>query len=117
MAVTLYFDHNFSGPIIRQLRRRDITLVTAWEDQAAAVPDPTLLDRATALGCPLVTGDRDLLAEAARRQRTQTSFAGVIYCHERDQVFVGPRVAELELIARAGDPADFTGLVWRLPLQ
>jgi predicted nuclease of predicted toxin-antitoxin system len=116
VAVTLYFDHNFSGTIIAQLRRREVDVVTTNDDGTTETDDLRLLDRATALGCVLVTGDQDFLVEGTRRQREAIPFARVIYCGQNYQASIGARVAELELIARTGEPEDFSDLVWRLPL-
>jgi hypothetical protein len=50
------------------LRRREIDVITAQEDNAATLTDSQLLDRATALNRPLYTQDDDLLVEAHKRQ-------------------------------------------------
>lgn len=113
--LALYFDHNFRGRIIAQLRRRNVSVLTAEEDGRSEASDADLLDRATALGRVLVTSDEDLLLEAARRQRAGVPFAGVIYCHQRD-LAIGPRVADLELLATASDPKELANRVTYLPL-
>lgn len=69
MTVGLYFDHNVSRAITQGLRLREVDVLTAYEDGAHLLPDPELLDRATALGRPLFTSDEDLIVEARRRQR------------------------------------------------
>jgi rRNA-processing protein FCF1 len=115
VALALYFDHNVHGEIPIQLRRRNVTVVTAHQDGHARADDPVLLDRATALGCVLVTSDEDFLIEAARRQRAGIPFAGVIYCHQRD-LAIGQRVADLEVLAAASDPEQIANQIWYLPL-
>jgi hypothetical protein len=96
------------------LRRRGVTVLTAQEDGTGQLPDPQLLDRATALGHVLFTQDEDFLAEAARRQAAGQAFAGVVYAHQR--VPIGTCVDDLELIARAYDAANMQNRVEYLPL-
>jgi hypothetical protein len=57
----------------------------------------------------------DLLAEAARRQRLDISFHGVIYAHQL-RVSIGACIHDLEIIAKAGEPADLVGQIQFLPL-
>ena len=51
-------------------------VLTAQLDDATRLDDPSLLDRATELGRVLFSQDDDLLAEAARRQRSKRFLAG-----------------------------------------
>jgi rRNA-processing protein FCF1 len=97
------------------LRRRGVQVITAQEDGTAELADPQLLDRATALGCPLYTQDDDLLAEARQRQMAGVHFAGVIYAHQLRSP-VGKCVADLELLAKTFDPADLADRVEFIPL-
>ncbi|CAA9281960.1 MAG: hypothetical protein AVDCRST_MAG77-3920 [uncultured Chloroflexi bacterium] len=115
MALAFYFDHHFPQPVAEQLRARRVNVLTAVEDGAARLPDPELLDRATALARVLVTADADLLVEAAARQRAGTPFAGVVYVHQLD-IAIGRCVEDLELVSRASEPADLDGQVLYLPL-
>jgi rRNA-processing protein FCF1 len=115
VALKLYFDHNFHRQIALELRRRKVSVITTTEDATTRLPDADLLDRATELGCVLVTSDVDLLVEAANRQRAGTSFAGVIYCHQRD-LDVRSRVEDLELLALAAEPDELANQVIYLPL-
>lgn len=115
MSVPFYMDHHVPRQISAGLRARDVDVLTAAEDSATTLPDPTLLDRATALGRVLFTRDDDLLAEAKRRQGQGISFAGVIYCHQR-RLPIGPCIRDLEIIAKASDPADLADRVTYLPL-
>ena len=68
-------------------------------------------DRASAHGRALFTRDTDLLAEAVRRQRVGLAFAGVIYAHQL-HVTLGRCIADLELIANVGEPADLANRVY-----
>lgn len=91
-------------------------MLRAQDDGAGELDDPVLLDRASALGRLLVTEDDDLLNEAARRQRSGEPFAGVVFASRR-RVTVSQAIDDLELLAQAGDPAEFSGTVIYLPLR
>jgi hypothetical protein len=73
------------------------------------------LDRATALGRVLFSQDEDLLAEATKRQRGGQHFGGVIYAHQLG-ITIGRAVNDLELLAKAGAPEEYTNRVEYLPL-
>jgi len=114
VALTLYMDVHVPRAITNGLRRRGVQVVTAQKDGAAEFEDPTLLDRATRLDCPLYTQDDDLLAEARRRQTGGVRFAGVIYSYQLRSP-VGRCIDDLELIAKAFDPADLANRVEFIP--
>ena len=61
------------------------------------------------------TQDDDLLAEAAKRQRTGSAFGGVIYAHQL-RVSIGTCIEYLEIIGKAADPEEIDGKVVFLPL-
>jgi predicted nuclease of predicted toxin-antitoxin system len=61
------------------LRLKGVSVVTAQEDGAEQLDDSLLLDRATQLGCILVTQDKDLLSEARQRQSTGGEFCGLVF--------------------------------------
>jgi predicted nuclease of predicted toxin-antitoxin system len=67
MSVGLYMNVHIRRQITEGLRQRGVDVLTAQEDGTTRLPDSELLDRATELGRVLVTEDRDLLREAARR--------------------------------------------------
>lgn len=115
MPIALYMDVHVPRAITLGLRLRDVDVVTAQEDNAATLSDPDLLDRATALQRALFSSDADLLAEAQRRQQEAIPFAGVIYVHTM-RLSIGERIDNLELIAKAGRPADLADRVLYLPL-
>jgi len=116
MFVSLYMDVNISGLITRQLRRRGIDVLTAQEDGLATTPDPQLLDRATELGRVFVSGDKHFLAEAARRQSNGAHFPGVIHLSGKPNIPIGIFIEQLELLAKAELPDNFTNQVYYLPL-
>ncbi len=55
------------------------------------------------------------MAEAARRQAAGEPFAGVVYAHQL-RVSIWACVADLALIATAGEPADLADQIHFLPL-
>lgn len=116
MSLPLYMDVNVRAEISRQLRAREVDVLTSEEDGTREFSDSDLLDRATFLGRVLVTRDADLLAEAAMRQRRGVTFSGVIYAHQL-LVTIGQCVADLELIAKAREPDELVNRVEYLPLK
>jgi len=109
-------DVNVRAEITRQLRAREVDVLTSEEDGTREFSDCDLLDRATFLGRLLFTRDADLLAEAAMRQRSGVTFTGVIYAHQL-RVRIGQCVADLELIAKSGNRAEWINRVEYLPLK
>ena len=109
-------DVHVPRPITRGLRRREVDVLTAQEDGTARWEDAPLLDRATELGRVLFSQDEDLLIEAARRQRTEVPFGGVIYAPQL-ALSVGQFIDELELLAKAGTPTELANRVHYLPLR
>ena len=116
MNIGLYMDVNVRAEITRQLRARKVDVMTSEEDGTRKFSDSELLDRATFLGRVLFTRDADLLAEAVVRQRSGATFPGVIYAHQL-RVTIGQCIADLELIAKAGNPAEWVNRVEYLPLK
>ncbi len=102
--------------IVSSLRLRGVGVLRAQDDGAARFSDVELLDRVTELNRVLFTYERDLLQEAEQRQRSGKPFAGVIYAHAL-RVSIGQCVKDLELIAKASEPADLANQVEYLPLQ
>ena len=115
MPIPLYMDQHVPRAVTTGLRLRGVDVLTAFEDGASDLPDPALLDWASALGRTLFTQDDDLLAEAARRLAAGEPFAGVVYAHQL-RVSIGGCVADLALIATAGEPADLASQIVFLPL-
>ncbi len=116
MSVGLYMDVHVRRAVTDGLRLRGINVLTAQEDDADELSDSELLERATELGCLLFTQDEDFLAEAARRQKTGESFAGVVYAHQLN-ITVGECIDDLELIAAATGPEEWMNRVQYLPLK
>ena len=114
MAVPIYFNHNVPRAISAGLRRRGVTTITAYEDGTHTLPDPDLLDRATAMGYVLYSQDDDLLAEGHRRQRLGLTFAGIVFPHKLRSP-VGRCIYDLELIAKTLDPANMMNRIEFIP--
>jgi predicted nuclease of predicted toxin-antitoxin system len=115
MPLLLYMDHNVPRAITAGLRLRDVDVKTAFEDGAAEMEDPDLLDRAGSLGRILFSEDEDLLVESTRRQRAGIPFHGLIYVHPL-RLSIGDCIRDLELIAKTGEPEDMMNRVEILPL-
>lgn len=115
MSVAFYMDEHVESAITKALRKRGVDVLTAQEDGRDRSPDARLLDRATELGRVLVSRDRDFLIESARRQRARWKFAGVIYA-ARPRVPIGRCIEDLEIIAKATEPHEYTNRVEYLPL-
>ena len=83
MSLSVYMDVHIPLAITEGLRRREIDVLTSQQDGTTEVDDEPLLTRATALGRLLFTQDEDLLAIAARWQRSGKPFVGILYAHQR----------------------------------
>lgn len=114
MAAALYMDVHVPMAITRALRRKGFDVLTAQDDHATRLPDPELLDRATALGRVLFSQDQDFLLEAARRQRTGDEYSTVIYAHQCEPI--GDCVRDLEIILEAATAEDVCNGLLRIPL-
>ncbi len=115
MSVALYLDHNVRRAVAVGLRQRGVDVLTAYEDGAAELDDESLLDRVEQLGRVFFTHDDDFLAIADRRLATRRHFSGIVYVHQY-RLTVRRIIAELELIAKAGDYSDLQSRVEFLPL-
>lgn len=115
MAVALYMDHNVPRAISTGLILRSIDVLTSFEDGTSTLDDSSLLTRATELGCVLFKFDDDLLTEAAKRQKSDITFAGVVYAHPL-RISIGVCIQQLEIIAKAGESEDLLNSVQFLPL-
>lgn len=111
----LYVDTHVRREITEGLRARGVDVPTAQEDGRAAVPDDQLLSRAIETGRALFSQDSDLLSEAARCQRAGSEFSGLIYAHQL-KVTIGQCIDDLELLAKAYEPAQIMNQVIYLPL-
>jgi predicted nuclease of predicted toxin-antitoxin system len=109
-------DVHVPSAITNQLRLRSVDVLTTQEDGRRKFSDPDLLDRASELDRIFFTQDFGLLREASSRQRMGGNFVGVVYAHQI-RVTVRQCVEDLELIAKAGQPAEWISRVEHLPLK
>ncbi len=115
MSLRLYMDHQVPLAITQGLRLRGIDVLTALEDGTREMDDSLLLDRAGELGRIFFTRDKDLLKEAAQRQREGKFFMGIIYAHQL-RVSIGTCIDNLEIIMKASSPKELANQVIHLPL-
>jgi len=109
-------DVNVPYALTEELRSRGVSVLTAQEDGAGQLPDPALLDRASALGRLLFTHDVGFLREAALRQERDQQFLGVVFARQ-GKVSLGECVRDLEIIAQASQPEEWFTRVEYLPLK
>src|SRR5579884_4233692 len=96
-------DVHVPAAITRGLLLRGVDVLTAQLDGSTQLPDPELLDRATKLGRVLFSQDDDMLAEAAKRQRSGKDFGGLIYAHQLG-ITIGRAIQDLQVLAEAAEP-------------
>ena len=115
MPVALYADVHVPGPIIQQLRQRGVDVLAATEEKTNRLPDDELLEISTALNRVMVTQDIRFRVLAESWQRNEKRFTGLVFAHQR-YVGFGEMLNDLELIAKATDPAYWQNHVEQLPL-
>ena len=115
MAIAYYMDVHFPEPITRQLRKRDVDVLTVIADGRRESPDHELLYRARDLGRVVVTMDRGFRLLAEQWQREGRRLSGLIYARGGSAT-VGQFVHDSELIAKASDPDDMANVVQQIPL-
>ncbi|MBI5043495.1 MAG: DUF5615 family PIN-like protein [Nitrospirae bacterium] len=116
MPTPLYMDEHIPKAITLALRTKGIDVITVQEDKMVGKSDPELLDRAYELQRVLFTFDDDLLSEAAKRQRNNTPFRGIIYAHPL-RVSIGLCVRNLQGICNLGRIEELENQVIFLPLK
>ena len=116
MPTPLYMDVHVPQAITEQLRRREVDVLTAIDDGRAEADDATVLLRASQLGRPTFTQDIRFRALAVRWQREGRHFAGLLFGHQLGGT-IGQYVKDLEVIARASEPAEWIGVVEYLPFR
>ncbi len=116
MPVAFYFDIHIPRAIRDQLRRKGVDVLTGQEDSSDELADEELLERASKLGRVLFTQDIRFKALAEDWQQRGRLFSGLLYGHQ-STTSVGRYVQDLELIAKASEPEDWTNLVGHLPIK
>ena len=115
MSVALYMDVHVPWAITEQLRRRGVDVLTCYEDDSTEAEDADLLQRCHELGRLIFTQDIRFKALAESWQQAGRSFSGLLFGHQLGGT-IGQYVRDLELIAKATEPADWINVVERLPL-
>jgi hypothetical protein len=115
MSLLIYMDVHIPLAITEGLRRRGIDVLTSQEDGTTEEDDEPLLARATERGRILFTQDEDLLAIAARWQKSGQHFVGVLYAHQQGSS-LGRLVTDIELLATCAVADELANRVIYLPL-
>lgn len=115
MPVALYADVHVPGPVILQLRLRDVDILAATEEETNQLPDEELLAVSTSMNRIMVTQDIRFRVLAEEWQRAGRPFAGLVFAHQR-YVSFGQLVRDLELIAKATDRDYWQNRIEQLPL-
>ena len=115
MPTPLYLDVHVPLAIAQQLRRRGVDAVHATEEGKNQLEDDQLLALATRQGRLMVTQDIRFRVTAEDWQRQGKPFAGLFYGHQL-AMSIGQWVADLELIAKATEAAEWANSVNHLPL-
>ncbi len=116
MAIALYMDVHVPQAITEQLRRRGIDVLTAFEDRTTELPDDQLLVRVTQLNRVLFTQDIRFRVLAETWQTEDKNFSGLIFGHQLGGT-IGQFVKDLELIAKASEPAEWVNAVDYIPFK
>ena len=116
MPVPLYLDVHVDKAIHDQLRLRGVDVLRAQDDGAGEMTDEKLLQRATELRRIIFTQDSRFKAMAEDWQRQGKTFAGLLFGNQLG-VTVGTYVKDLELIAKATEPAEWVNVVQHLPFK
>jgi hypothetical protein len=115
VTVAIYMDHHVKAEVTAGLRRREVDVLTVFEDGTHELDDDLLLQRATELGRVLFTQDEDFLRIAKYKQRVGHEFAGVVYGHQLG-ISIGEAISDLELIAKIYEPEAMRNRIEYLPL-
>ena len=115
MAIGLYMDVHVPMAITRQLQLRGVEVVTATEEGTNRLPDDALLERATGERRVIFTHDIRFKALAENWERAGRHFGGLIYGHA-EGASIGQYVKDLEIVAKACEPAELANSVIHLPL-
>lgn len=102
--------------VTEQLRRRDIDVLTAFEDDAQELPDDQLLLRASSLNRVLFTQDIRFRVLAETWQAEEKPFSGLIFGHQLGGT-IGQFVKDLAFIAEASDPDEWRNMVEYIPFK
>jgi hypothetical protein len=115
MPVGLYADVHVPGPVLLQLRMRDVDVLAATKEGTKRLEDHELVELARPLRRMMVTQDLRFRVLAGDWERQGRPFAGLAFAHQR-YVSYGEMVFDLELIAKGTDVDFWQNRVEQLPL-
>lgn len=115
MATPLYLDVHIPLAIARQLMRRGVDVVHAVEERTDRMRDDQLLELAREQRRLMVTQDILFRVMAEDWQRRGKEFAGLCFGRQQGAI-IGDYVADLELISKASDIAEWANCIQHLPL-
>jgi Domain of unknown function (DUF5615) len=116
VAISLYMDVHVPQAITDQLRRRNIDVLTAFEDEARELSDDKLLERVTQLERVLFTQDIRFRVLAETWQTEGKQFSGLIFGHQLGGT-IGQFVQDLDLIAKASEPNEWMNAIEYIPFK
>jgi hypothetical protein len=109
-------DQNVPAAISEGLRRREMDVLTAFEDRTAEWEDSEILNRANELDRILFTQDRDFLILAADLLKDGRSFSGIVFCPQQRYPH-GILVDWLDLVASLLERSDLQNKVVFVPMK
>jgi len=116
VAIALYMDVHIPQAITDQLRRRDVDILTAFENECHELADDQLLLRVTQLNRVLFTQDIRFRVLAETWQVEGKQFSGLIFGHQLGGT-IGQFVRDLELIAKASESDEWMNAVEYIPFK
>ena len=116
MAIALYMDVHVPQAITNQLRGRGVDVLTAFDDNAQELLDDQLLLKTNQLNRVLFTQDIRFRILAETWQAEGKQFFGLIFGHQLGGT-IGQYVKDLELIAKASEPDEWTNAVEYIPFK
>ncbi len=108
-------DVHVPSAVTRQLRLREVDVLTAQEDGTTTRTDNELLVRATELQRVLFTQDIRFKALAESWQRESRMFRGLIFAHQL-RASIGQLVIDLEIVAKTTERQDWDSSIEEMPL-
>jgi predicted nuclease of predicted toxin-antitoxin system len=113
MALDLYADECVDYRIVTGLRRRQISVVTAQDENLLSAPDERHFERAMELGRAVVTEDHDFLAMVSARVEKSAKSPGLIFILPGTSV--GDAVRSIHLIATVFDAQEIASKIEWVP--
>lgn len=116
MSLPFYMDVHVPKAITVRLKLKGIDVLTAQDDGRSLLDDASLLKRATELNRILFSQDSDFIVEAAKWQRNDWFFKGIVYGHQM-RGSISQYVEDLWLIAEVLNAKDLHNQLIYLPLR